>query len=206
VKLNITSVGVLAFMPSSWHMAGKAPGSRSGGTGACRGFDCRSGTPGDRRLMPIKVPSPQQRDHGSQQEPRRHPMTSTITTLTAGQRADLKARLLYRQAELDGRVAEQQAGAGRVDMAADLLNQEGDDAPQRDADREVALARADHELEELGQVSRALRRLAEPDFGACADCGEAIAIARLQLEPWALRCVACESAHEGPAVAHHARI
>jgi hypothetical protein len=24
VKLNITSVGVLAFMPSSWHMGGRA--------------------------------------------------------------------------------------------------------------------------------------------------------------------------------------
>lgn len=129
--------------------------------------------------------------------------TTTAPLLTAEQRADLQARLLTRQAELDGRLVEQQAGAGRVEMAAALLNQDAHDATQGDADREVALARADHELEELGQVSRALRRLeTDPDFGACNDCGEPIAIARLQLEPWALRCVACESAHEGPALSH----
>ena len=123
-------------------------------------------------------------------------------TLTPAQCTELQTRLLARQAELDGQLAEQQGGAGRVDMAAELLNQDGDDAPQRDADREVALARADHELEELGRVSRALRRLDAPDFGECRDCGEAIAFARLCLEPWAERCVACESAHEGPAHAH----
>jgi DnaK suppressor protein len=122
-------------------------------------------------------------------------------TLTVAQRAELQTKLLARQAELDRQLAEQQGGAGRVDMAADLLIQDGDDAPQRDADREVALARADHELDELGQVSRALRRLQAPDFGECRDCGEPIAFARLCLEPWAERCVACESTHEGPASA-----
>ena len=118
--------------------------------------------------------------------------------LTAAQRAVLEAGLKQRQAELDGQLAEHQGGATRAEHAREVLEQDGDDAPQRDADREVDLARADRELAELGRVSDALRRVALPEFGFCADCGDGIPFARLQLEPWALRCVACETRSEGP--------
>ena len=45
-------------------------------------------------------------------------------------------------------------------------------------------------------LSLALRRVQGEDYGLCADCGGTIAFDRLRLEPWALRCVACESALE----------
>ena len=54
----------------------------------------------------------------------------------------------------------------------------------------------DRELAELGAVSAALLRLKQDDFGQCADCGEGIAFDRLKVEPWALRCVRCESQRE----------
>jgi DnaK suppressor protein len=121
------------------------------------------------------------------------------STLTSGQRALLQAELAQRRQQLDQQLAEQQGGRSRAEAAADWLNQDGDDAPQRDADREVALARADHELDELGRVSQALQRVQAADFGVCKDCGTSIAFDRLRLEPWALRCVACEAAREAPA-------
>ena len=120
-----------------------------------------------------------------------------FSPLSASQLQALETTLLARQAQLDRQMAEHQGGASRVEHAAEVLALDGDDR-QGDADREVELARADRELQELGQVSQALRRLKQPGYGLCEDCGEAIALGRLKLEPWALRCVACESRHEGP--------
>jgi DnaK suppressor protein len=116
--------------------------------------------------------------------------------LSPGQRALLQQLLQLRQEELDRRVARHHAGAGRAEHAREVLQQDGDDAPQRDADREIDLARADREIEELGAASDALARVHDADFGRCVDCGQAIAFDRLKLEPWARRCVACESQRE----------
>jgi DnaK suppressor protein len=118
------------------------------------------------------------------------------SSMTAGQRAQLRELLEVRQHELDRRIAGR--GAGRAQQANEMLEQDSDDAPQRDADREVDLARSDAEMQELGAVSRALSRLDEPGFGRCIGCGQQIAFDRLRIEPWALRCVGCEAAREGP--------
>ena len=80
-----------------------------------------------------------------------------------------------------------------------MLLQDGDDAPQRDGEREVDMALSDLETQQLGAVSQALVRLHEGHYGACADCGKAIPFARLLVEPWAERCVVCESKHEAAA-------
>lgn len=118
------------------------------------------------------------------------------TTLTTGQRAQLRELLELRQHELDRRISSHVGAQGRVEHAAEVLAQDGDDAPQRDADREVDLAQADRELIELGAVSRALARVGEPAYGLCVACGSAIPFGRLKVEPWAVRCVACETIHE----------
>lgn len=116
--------------------------------------------------------------------------------LTAGQKALLETALRQRQRELDNRLAAQQGDQSRAEHAREVLLQDGDDGPQRDADREVDLALTDMETAELGQVGRALQRLGGADYGLCESCGEPIAFDRLKLEPHALRCVACETARE----------
>lgn len=116
--------------------------------------------------------------------------------LTQGQRALLQQLLQMRMHELDRRVALHAGGASRSDQARELLQQDGDDAPQRDAACEVTMARADRDINELGDVSNALARVHDADFGRCADCAESIPFDRLKLEPWALRCVACEAKRE----------
>jgi DnaK suppressor protein len=123
------------------------------------------------------------------------------THLTAGQRAQLKELLELRQHELDERLASDLGPKGRVAHAREVLEQDSGDAPQRAADREIDLARSDAELRELGAISQALQRLDSAEFGLCADCGEPIAFDRLRAEPWALRCVACESRREGATLA-----
>lgn len=116
--------------------------------------------------------------------------------LTAGQKALLEAALVQRQHLLDRRLAEHTQGLSRAEHARDVLLQDGDDAPQRDNDREMDLALTDIETQELGAVSDALRRLTSAEYGRCRDCSADIPFDRLKIEPWALRCVACESARE----------
>ena len=116
--------------------------------------------------------------------------------LTAGQRALLQAELVRRQHELDRQVTDHQGGLSRAEHAREVLSQDSDDVSHREADREMDMALGDREIGELGAVSAALRRLQEGRYGLCADCGEAIAFDRLKVEPWALRCVACEGRRE----------
>ena len=119
--------------------------------------------------------------------------------LTAGQRAQLESALRLRQGELDRRLASHNEGKTRAEHARDVLLQDGDDAPQREADRELDMALSDREIQDIGEVSRALQRLRSGDYGRCGDCGTDIPFDRLKVEPQAQRCVACETRHERPA-------
>ncbi|MBX3599480.1 MAG: TraR/DksA C4-type zinc finger protein [Rubrivivax sp.] len=116
--------------------------------------------------------------------------------LTAGQRALLQAELQQRQRALATQLAEHLRGQTRVERAAERLAQDADDAPQRAPELAMTAALTDREQRELDAVAAALQRLADGGYGSCADCGTGIPFDRLKAEPWALRCVDCESAHE----------
>lgn len=47
---------------------------------------------------------------------------------------------------------------------------------------------------ELGQVDEALARVADGTYGVCAGCGRPIPDARLEVRPFAERCVPCAEA------------
>ena len=116
--------------------------------------------------------------------------------LTPAQRHPLQAALLARRTALADQRSAHLDGLSRAEHARDLLLQDGDDATQRDAEREVDFARTDRDAVLLAEIDQALARLEAGRYGLCADCGEAIALARLQSAPQALRCVACESSRE----------
>jgi DnaK suppressor protein len=118
------------------------------------------------------------------------------THLTTGQRALLKTELELRQRQLDRQLDTHQDGQTRADHAREVLERDYDDAPQRAMDREVDMALSDIDLQALGEISRALKRIDDDDFGLCGDCGAEIPFDRLKVEPYALRCVRCESRHE----------
>lgn len=50
--------------------------------------------------------------------------------------------------------------------------------------------------EVAGRIDEALSRLAEGRYGACDDCGQDIAEARLRAMPFAVRCKSCEQYRE----------
>ncbi len=116
--------------------------------------------------------------------------------LTHAERDRLAQTLRQRREELNARRQAHLAGQTRAEHARDVLLQDGDDAPQRDADREIDLAMTDIEIVGLAEIDSALQRLAEGSYGLCRECGINIPVARLELEPQALRCVTCESERE----------
>jgi RNA polymerase-binding transcription factor DksA len=119
--------------------------------------------------------------------------------LTAGQHALLETALEQRLSQLDRRLAEHLGGSTRAEHASAVLAQDGDDAPQRDHERVIDLAIGDRDTVALGEVSAALARLrdaAAGGYGLCTDCDTEIPFDRLKVEPWALRCVPCQTVHE----------
>ena len=119
--------------------------------------------------------------------------------LTYGQHALLELALQQRLTQLDRRLSEHLGGSTRAEHASAVLAQDGDDAPQRNPERELDLAIGDRDTVALGEVSAALARLrhtAAGRYGLCADCDAEIPFDRLKVEPWARRCVPCQTAHE----------
>lgn len=49
----------------------------------------------------------------------------------------------------------------------------------------------------LRRIAAALERLEEGEFGYCLKCGEAIAVARLEIDPVATLCTACAEGEHG---------
>ena len=120
--------------------------------------------------------------------------------LTAGQRALLEAELQTRESQLDQRLAEHHGGLTRAERAHDLLEQESDNAPERENELGLDEALTGIEERELAAVKAALARLRDGEYGVCAQCDAEIPYDRLRVEPWALRCVHCEGARETAAL------
>lgn len=119
--------------------------------------------------------------------------------MNAPDRPDLDAlrqMLLHRQQELRAEVSAARAEAPDADAGdgAEVGDQKDQAAAWQQA--EVSDAEMQRDLDELAQVEHALHRLAEGDYGDCTDCGAAIPLARLRVQPAALRCAACQSAAE----------
>ena len=109
--------------------------------------------------------------------------------------ARLRAQLSLRQQELRSLLldaAEARASNHSTDVQdfKDFAAEES-----RAAIDDVALS---HATTELAQVSTALRRLDEGGYGACQECGEPIAEARLLALPATPFCTACQADHERP--------
>jgi DnaK suppressor protein len=116
--------------------------------------------------------------------------------LTAEQRQTLAAALRQRLAAVQQELLTRQQGLSPAEQALATREQDGDDALQLASEREVQQAVEGMEETELLSLRAALARVQEPDYGLCGDCGKAIPFGRLQVEPQALRCVACETRRE----------
>jgi RNA polymerase-binding transcription factor DksA len=122
----------------------------------------------------------------------------TSPTLTPADRARLKTDLEARRAALRIDVKAQMEGSDddRVVGLRNRLQESGDEWGVADGLAELDIAEVRHALAELTQVDAALARLRDASYGHCADCGAAIAPARLFAYPTAMRCLACQAASE----------
>jgi RNA polymerase-binding transcription factor len=70
---------------------------------------------------------------------------------------------------------------------------------RQDALQQQAMAKAQEvrRVNEQRKIDAALIRIADDDYGWCEECGEAIVVRRLEIDPTALRCAACAGALSG---------
>ena len=121
----------------------------------------------------------------------------TTDTLSPADRDRIRAALETRRAALRTEVRAQLQGSGD-DRIVGLRNRldETDDWAVADALAELDIAGVRHALGELTDVDDALARMRGGSYGVCADCGEAIAPARLAAYPTATRCIECQQSYE----------
>jgi RNA polymerase-binding protein DksA len=58
------------------------------------------------------------------------------------------------------------------------------------------LAEMDRDVDELRMIDSALQRISAGTYGECRDCSQPIAVARLEAEPTAARCLTCQELYE----------
>jgi RNA polymerase-binding protein DksA len=61
---------------------------------------------------------------------------------------------------------------------------------------DLHLQEAGRDMEELNDIDAALTRMDEGGYGDCDECGNEIGYPRLEVQPTALRCIACQAVHE----------
>ena len=104
-------------------------------------------------------------------------------------RAQLRAILETRRAALErhaageaektGTVALDQQSVGRLSRMDALQGQQ------------MALAQARRRESELLRIDATLRRLDDDEYGYCNECGDAIAVRRIELDPTVRTCIDC---------------
>lgn len=109
--------------------------------------------------------------------------------LSKTQIAALKDLLVKRQAELKALDDEGANWRGTVELDQQSVGRLSRmDAMQQ---QEMAQAEARRRTSDLARIDNALKRIAEDEYGWCAECGEPIAYKRLEIDPAAALCVNC---------------
>lgn len=100
-----------------------------------------------------------------------------------------RARIRTRLAELDAEDARGREGQATVELDQQAVGR----LSRQDALQAQAMARATHARRDIERrrLKAALERIDAGEFGWCEDCGEAIAEARLALDPGLVRCISC---------------
>jgi DnaK suppressor protein len=116
------------------------------------------------------------------------------TELSDAQVEELRANLLALQGELRSMVAATAEGAKPVELDQARVGR----LSRMDAIQVQQMAKASERAQalRLQQVSQALRRLADHEYGYCVRCEEPIGYRRLEARPETPFCVRCQGARE----------
>ncbi|WP_020649169.1 TraR/DksA family transcriptional regulator [Solimonas variicoloris] len=119
------------------------------------------------------------------------------TALAEAQRAAfmLQLRRRYRDLWMDIR---REISRADLETYQDTAGETHDLADEATADLVADLNLADihRDVVEMREVEAAIHRLMEGRYGACADCGKSIDVARLRANPAAQRCERCQERYE----------
>lgn len=115
--------------------------------------------------------------------------------LTPADIAALRAALEARQIGLRADVRAVKDERSATPLTRDEVGDEGEVGEQRTRDA-VRSAEELRDTTELRDIDAALRRIDAGRYGVCIDCGNDIPLARLQAQPSAERCIACQQRHE----------
>jgi RNA polymerase-binding protein DksA len=120
-----------------------------------------------------------------------------MTAFSSDEITDFSRQLAERRAELLAEIRAKLAEARSEQVDADVTSSvDVGDRAFLDLASELDIAAAERDIRELREVEAAQERIASGTFGTCADCGIAIAAARLRAAPTAKRCSACQTASE----------
>ena len=120
-----------------------------------------------------------------------------MASLTQAQIAGLQRRLQQRRMELRAEIREELLAADdmRYTDLAGRVHYSGDESVA-DLLADLDVARIDRQVTEIRGIEAALRRVDMGVYGVCRECDGDIAFERLQSQPAAERCVACQEQHE----------
>jgi RNA polymerase-binding transcription factor DksA len=95
--------------------------------------------------------------------------------------------LAEREENLEAELAELTKPAGEV--GAISFGKRVGDGTSMAVDRLAAVSAQEHLLAMLEEVRRARERVADGSYGLCEVCGQSLPAERLEVRPWAVRCV-----------------
>jgi RNA polymerase-binding protein DksA len=132
--------------------------------------------------------------------PNRHEYAwrAPMTPLSDRQRDELKERLANRRQALRAEVQRELANSDDPRVTG-FMNQLAatEDWVLADILTDLDIATVTRDVAELAEVEAALVRIANGSYGTCSDCGEPIGWPRLNAQPMADRCIACQEKLEG---------
>ena len=109
---------------------------------------------------------------------------------------DVRARLEQELRELEGTVETLKAENAGESSELSTLDQHPADTASDIADADREMARIDLPDNRREELLAAVARIDAGTYGTCADCGQQISEARLQVRPEAARCVECQATFE----------
>lgn len=102
---------------------------------------------------------------------------------------DVRAVLLTKQSELDGRAADLTAAPDSTGGIS--FGKRVGDGTSLAVERITQVATHEQLLVQAAEIERALAKLDENSYGVCDSCGGVIPEGRLEIHPWAVLCVPC---------------
>lgn len=117
--------------------------------------------------------------------------------ITDAEREELKATIEQRRTRLAEEIRGDLARS-RSDSFGAIAGEAPDSGDQALASlvADTDNAETNRDVRELQELDAAIERIGDGSYGACADCGDDIPVARLRAYPGAFRCIACQSVYE----------